>query len=121
MRRCLRPSSTSWSAGAPGGHCRRALDIEVDRSPQVLDLVADRGVGWLHEEILHRLDDTGLLDLSRVVLHSAHVRAKRGANTQVQAPWTGASRAPRCTSCRTRTDCPSSSASQPPTPTTAKG
>ncbi|EHK89325.1 transposase, IS4 [Saccharomonospora azurea SZMC 14600] len=44
---------------------------------------------------------------------------KKGANTQVRAPWTGANRVPRCTSCRTRTDCPSSSASRPPTPTTA--
>jgi transposase len=62
--------------------------------------------GRLHEEILHRLDDAGLLDLSRAVLDSAHVRAKKGANSQVRAPWIGASRAPRCTSCRTRTGCP---------------
>ncbi|MFE9934286.1 transposase, partial [Streptomyces sp. NPDC005533] len=33
--------------------------------------------GRLHEEILHRLDDAGLLDLSRAVLDSAHVRAKK--------------------------------------------
>ncbi|MFE6958818.1 IS5 family transposase [Streptomyces sp. NPDC057696] len=45
--------------------------------------------GRLHEEILHRLDDAGLLDLSRAVLDSAHVRAKNGATTQVRAPWTG--------------------------------
>lgn len=31
--------------------------------------------GRLHEGILHRLDDAGLLDLSRAVLDSAHVRA----------------------------------------------
>jgi D-threo-aldose 1-dehydrogenase len=31
----------------------------------------------------------------------------------------GGNRVPRCTSCRTRTDCPSSSASPRPTPTTA--
>lgn len=37
--------------------------------------------GRLHEEILHRLDDAGLLDLSRAVLDSAHVRAKKGANS----------------------------------------
>ncbi|MFJ2277198.1 IS5 family transposase [Streptomyces sp. NPDC087866] len=73
--------------------------------------------GRLHEEILHRLADAGLLDLSRVVLDSAHVRAKMGANSQVRAPWTEASRAPKCTSCRTRTDCPSSSASPQRTPT----
>lgn len=32
--------------------------------------------GRLHEEILHRLDDAGLLDLSRAVLDSARIRAK---------------------------------------------
>ncbi|GAA2774048.1 hypothetical protein GCM10010440_75950 [Kitasatospora cinereorecta] len=76
--------------------------------------------GRLHEEVLHRLDDAGLLDVSRVVLDSAHVRAKKGANSQVRAPWTGANRVPRCTSCRTRADCPWSSTSLRPTPTTAK-
>lgn len=76
--------------------------------------------GRLHESTLHRLDDAQLLDLSRAVLDSAHVRAKKGASSQVRAPWTGASRVPRCTSCRTRTGCPSLSASPPPTPTTAK-
>ncbi len=33
--------------------------------------------GRLHEEILHRLDDGGLLDLSRTVLDTAHVRARK--------------------------------------------
>ncbi|WGD38754.1 IS5 family transposase [Streptomyces cathayae] len=61
--------------------------------------------GRLHEEILHRLDDAGLLDLSRAVLDSAHVRAKKGANSPARAPWTGASQIPRCTSCRARTGC----------------
>lgn len=75
--------------------------------------------GRLHEAILHRLYDEGLLDLSRAVLDSAHGRAKKGADRQVRAPWTGVSRVPRCTSCRTRTDCPWSSASQQPTSTTA--
>ncbi len=32
--------------------------------------------GRLHEAVLHRLDDAGLIDVSRVVLDSAHVRAK---------------------------------------------
>lgn len=76
--------------------------------------------GRLHEAVLHRLDDAGLIDVTRVVLDTAHVRAKKGANTQVRAPWTGAGRVPRCTSCRTRTACPSSSASPRVTPTTAK-
>jgi transposase len=51
--------------------------------------------GRLHEAVLHRLDDAGLVDVTRVVLDTAHVRADRGANTQVRATWTGASRVPR--------------------------
>ncbi|MFE6595329.1 IS5 family transposase [Streptomyces sp. NPDC057781] len=63
--------------------------------------------GRLHEAVLHRLDDADLIDVTRVVLDTAHVRAKkRGANTKVRAPWIGASRVPRCTSCRTRTELP---------------
>lgn len=76
--------------------------------------------GRLHEAVLHQLDDAGLIDVTRVVLDTAHVRAKKGANTQVRAPWTAGNRVPRCTSCRTRTDCHYSSASRPATPTTAK-
>jgi len=34
--------------------------------------------GRIHEEILHRLDDAGLLHLSRTVLGSAHMRSKKG-------------------------------------------
>ncbi|WP_307822052.1 IS5 family transposase [Streptomyces coffeae] len=34
--------------------------------------------GRLHEAVLHRLDDAGLIDVSRIVLDSAHVRAERG-------------------------------------------
>ncbi|GHA18692.1 hypothetical protein GCM10010389_65720 [Streptomyces echinoruber] len=81
-------------------------------------LIWSRAGVWarLHEAVLHRLDDAGLIDVTRVVLDTAHVRAKKGANTQVRAPWTEASRVPRCTSCRTRMDCSSSSASQLATP-----
>ncbi|WP_093769543.1 IS5 family transposase [Streptomyces sp. F-7] len=44
--------------------------------------------GRLHEAVLHRMDDAGLLDVVRVILDTAHVRAKkRGANAQVRAPW----------------------------------
>lgn len=32
------------------------------------------------------LDDAGLSDVTRVVLDTAHVRAIKGANTQVRAP-----------------------------------
>ncbi|MGA5552401.1 transposase, partial [Streptomyces pseudogriseolus] len=33
--------------------------------------------GRLHEAVLHRFDDAGLLDVTRVVLDTAHVRAKK--------------------------------------------
>ena len=56
-------------------------DIEVDRASPVPDLVAGRCWGRVHEEILHRLDDAGLLDLFRAVLDSAHVRAKERGRT----------------------------------------
>ncbi|MGJ7417073.1 IS5 family transposase [Streptomyces cinereoruber] len=42
--------------------------------------------GRLHEEILHRLDDAGLLGLSRVVLDSAHVRAGKGGELTGPSP-----------------------------------
>ncbi|OQD56200.1 IS5 family transposase [Streptomyces phaeoluteigriseus] len=76
--------------------------------------------GRLHQKVLQLLDEEGLVDLSRAVLDSAHVRAKKGANTQVRAPWTGASQVPGCMSCPTRTDCPYASGSPRPTPTTAR-
>jgi transposase len=75
--------------------------------------------GRLHQAVLDKLADQGLLDLSRVVLDSAHVRAKKGANLQVAAPWTGVSLVPSCTSCPMRQDCPSSSVSQLATAMTA--
>ncbi|GAA2557587.1 hypothetical protein GCM10010423_69090 [Streptomyces levis] len=76
--------------------------------------------GRLHQKVLELLDRQNLVDLSRAVLDSAHVRAKKGgANLQVRAPWTGVSPVPGCTSCRTRTDCPYASDSPQPTPTTA--
>lgn len=42
--------------------------------------------GRLHEEIRHRLDDAGLLDLSRAVLDSAHVRVKKGGELTGPSP-----------------------------------
>ncbi|GAA2974285.1 hypothetical protein GCM10010446_68230 [Streptomyces enissocaesilis] len=76
--------------------------------------------GRLHQKVLELLDGHGLVDLSRAVLNSAHVRAKKGANLQVRAPWTEASRVPRCMSCPTRPACPYASDSPRPTPTTAR-
>ncbi|MFF4309692.1 IS5 family transposase [Streptomyces sp. NPDC001507] len=42
--------------------------------------------GRLHEAILHRLDDADLIDVSRVVLDSAHVRAKKGGEHTGPSP-----------------------------------
>lgn len=53
-----------------------AEQIEVDRSPPVPDLVESRRPGRLHGAVLHGLDDAGLIDVTRVVLDTAHVRAK---------------------------------------------
>jgi transposase len=75
--------------------------------------------GRLHQKVLQLLDAQGLVDLTRAVLDSAHVRAKKGANLQVRAPWTRVSPVPGCTSCPTRPDCPYGSGSPRPAPTTA--
>ncbi|MGP3991619.1 IS5 family transposase [Streptomyces sp. 3N207] len=42
--------------------------------------------GRLHEAVLHRLDDAGLIDVTRVVLDSAHVRAKKGGEHTGPSP-----------------------------------
>jgi hypothetical protein len=75
--------------------------------------------GRLHQAVLDELAERELLDLSRVVLDSAHVRAKKGANLQVAAPQAGASGVPSRMCCPMRQDCPSSSVSQLATPVTA--
>ncbi|GAA3446381.1 hypothetical protein Pve01_41070 [Planomonospora venezuelensis] len=74
----------------------------------------------LHQVVLDRLAVADLLDLSRVVLDSAHVRARKGATIQVRAPWTGENRVRRCTSCPTGPGCPSWSVSHRVAPTTAR-
>lgn len=51
---------------------------EVDRPPPVFDLVPCRGLGRLHQKVLELLDGHGLIDLSRAVLDSDHVRAEKG-------------------------------------------
>jgi transposase len=76
--------------------------------------------GRLHQKVLQLLDERNLVDLSRAVLDSAHVRAKKGANLQVRAPWTGVGQVPRCTFCPTRTDCLYASDSPRPTPMTVR-
>ncbi len=42
--------------------------------------------GQLHEAVLHRLDDAGLIDVTRVVLDTAHVRAKKRGRTHRSEP-----------------------------------
>jgi transposase len=77
MRRCSRPSSTCWSVGAPGGLLPPCFGVSKSTAHRRFLIWSLAGVwGRLHEETLHRLDDADLLDLSRAVLDSAHVRAK---------------------------------------------
>ncbi|MFI2458246.1 transposase [Streptomyces sp. NPDC019539] len=73
--------------------------------------------GRLHEAVLDRIDECGLLDLSSSTRRTCG--PNKGTNSKARVPWTGAKRVPRCTSCRTDTDCLSSSASPQPTRTTA--
>ncbi|MFJ7297235.1 IS5 family transposase [Streptomyces collinus] len=42
--------------------------------------------GRLHEAVLHRLDDADLIDVSRVVLDSAHVRVNKGGGLTGPGP-----------------------------------
>ncbi|MFI2239980.1 transposase [Streptomyces chrestomyceticus] len=42
--------------------------------------------GQLHEAVLHRLDDAGLVDVTRVVLDTAHDRPKKGGRTRRSEP-----------------------------------
>ena len=74
----------------------------------------------LHPEVLDALIARDLLDVSRVVLDSAHVRAKKGEVRPVRAPWTGVSPVPRCMSCPTGAGCLSWSLSHVVTSTTAR-
>lgn len=51
-------------------------------------LIRSRAGVWgrLHEAVLHRLDDAGLIDLTRIVLDTAHVRALAEA-TESKTPF----------------------------------
>ncbi len=87
MRRCSRRSSTCWSAVAPGGLCHRVSGISKSTAHRRFLIWSRAGVwGRLHEAVLHRLDDAGLIDVSRVVLDSAHVRAKKGGELTGPSP-----------------------------------
>lgn len=107
-------SGCAWRALPP---CFGASKSTVHRR----FLIWSRAGLWarLHAKILQLLDDEGLLDLSRVVPDSAHVRAQKGAHLQARVPWTGANPAPRCTSCPMRRAGPSAWRSPRRTPTTA--
>lgn len=107
-------SGCAWRALPP---CFGASKSTVHRR---FTIWAKAGV-WarLHRAVLDRMVESGLIDLSRVLLDTAHARAKKGANTQVRAPWTGVSQVPRCTSCPTERECLSWSASHVATPSMA--
>ncbi|MFJ4953777.1 transposase [Streptomyces sp. NPDC088760] len=53
--------------------------------------------GCLHEAVLHRLNDAGFIHVTCVVLDTAHVRAKKEANTG-PSPVDRNNRVRRCTS-----------------------
>ncbi|WP_327425725.1 IS5 family transposase (plasmid) [Streptomyces sp. NBC_01527] len=56
-------------------------------TPDEMLFAARAGVwGRLHEAVVHRLDGAGLVDVSRVVLDSAHVRAKKGGEHTGPSP-----------------------------------
>ncbi|PAU49672.1 hypothetical protein CK936_06570 [Streptomyces albireticuli] len=107
-------SGSAWRALPP---CFGASKSTVHRR----FLIWSRAGVWgrLHQKALEILADQSVVDLSRAVLDSAHVRAKGGANLQVRRPWTEASRVPRCTSCSDANGLPYASAPPQPTPTTA--
>lgn len=71
-------------------------------------LIWHRAGTWdrLHEEVQRQADCAALTRVSRAVLESAPLRAKKGANTEVRAPWAETGRVPRCKPCRKRADCP---------------
>ncbi|MER6563459.1 transposase [Streptomyces sp. NPDC001027] len=68
----------------------------------------------LHDALLQRREEKGLIAFSRRILDSAHARTEKGVNVEIREAWTGAERIPGCMSCRTRPDCAWSSVSQPP-------
>lgn len=109
-------SGCAWRALPP------CFDVSKSTAHRRFLIWSRAGVwGRLHQAVVHKLAAKELLDLSRVVLDTAHVRAKKGANSQVRAPWTGVGQVPRCMSCPTGRDCLSWSVSQVATPMTARG
>ena len=79
MRRCLPRSSMCWSAAAAWRGLPPCFGISESTAHRRFLIWSRAGVwGRLHEAVLHRLDDAGLIDVTRVVLDTAHVRAERG-------------------------------------------
>lgn len=71
-----------------------AVTAAVFRSVEVHDLDEDRVWDRRHRAVLDALTERGVLDVSRVVLDSAHVQAKKGEVGPGRAPWTGVSPVP---------------------------
>ncbi len=79
MRPCSRPivyvlvSGCAWRALPP------CFGVSKSSAHRRFVIWTRAGVwGRLHEAVLDRIDECGLLDLTRVVLDSAHKRAKKG-------------------------------------------
>ncbi|GAB7102012.1 hypothetical protein JCM4814A_03260 [Streptomyces phaeofaciens JCM 4814] len=69
-------SRCSWWALLP------CFGISKSTAPRRFFIWPRAGVwGRLHEAVLHRLDDASLIDVTRAVLDTAHVRAKKRGRT----------------------------------------
>lgn len=68
----------------------RSLSLVPDGEPAEAKQPGDRpwagAWGRSYEAVLHRFDDAGLIDVSRVVLDSAHVGAGNGGELKVRDP-----------------------------------
>ncbi|MFE0091987.1 IS5 family transposase [Streptomyces sp. NPDC058992] len=74
-------SGCAWRALPP------CFDISKSTAHRRFMIWSRAGVwGRLHEAVLDRIDQCGLLDLSRTVLDSAHVRAKNGGELTGPSP-----------------------------------
>jgi transposase len=72
----------------------------------------------MHQVMLDELRAAGIIDLSRVVVDSATVRAPRGGKKRAPAPWTAGKTGPSTTSRSTPAGCRCRRRSPPPTATT---
>jgi transposase len=74
----------------------------------------------LHQVLLTKLRGAGKIDLSRAIVDSSHVQAKKGAPKRARARSTAAETAPNTTSSPTRPASRSRPSSPRPAPTTSR-